>query len=118
MDPMTYQRERGDKDDANLYPEDIHDLEPIFQRYVSSGQPGAISIFCYTLKQLESFDQYQSFIDDMTSLAGRLPNTVYGFCGVQRGNRDLGAIIATDQTILDAATTAWKTLIPAKRRVS
>lgn len=111
MDPMTFRPDRDDEpDDDQLYPKDLHDrLVPTWRRFLVSGQPGAIALFCFELRRGPGPNQYQLFQEETEKLAITLGVSIERF-EVSYGNPHVGAILTSDVALLERLRQCWRIL--------
>jgi hypothetical protein len=112
MDPMTFDPIGEDQDDARIRPHDIERLMPIFQSYLASGRPGAITVFCFSLmkkraaKGMERAASYEPFREAIGKLAGRL-RCHHVFCEVSGANPHVGGMLSKDANLIREVKQSW-----------
>lgn len=108
MDPMTFVQESARPDDANLCATDLALLKPVLAKYLNSGQPGGVTVFCFSLRKKTGIDRYKLFKSAINSLAGEL-SCSHGFCEVPLSNPHVGAVLATHDDLIHDIVNEWET---------
>lgn len=124
MDPMTFNRDPKREDDANLYPSDLTVLRPAFSHFLGSGQAGAITVFCFSLRRPfnkpDMFNQYDFFLEELKKLhvsLGEQGQTVFmEKFRVRRSNWDVGVLLTNSHTLIPHVQHAWSKLYPKKEK--
>ena len=119
MDPITFlpdPEEGKPEDDANLRPSDLQEMHPVFRGYLESGQPGVISIFCFSLRRERlnqttgkrlGFDYYEFYKEKVAGLA-LLLNCQHEFCEVPASNPHVAALLSMDAGLIGSVKSGWE----------
>jgi hypothetical protein len=95
MDPMSY-AESGGADDNRLYRADETLLRDVLARYVQSNQPGAASLFVYSMN-LDQRPTFWKFADDIAQHVGM--SRISCWLPHRGGNRNLAAVLYTNDRL-------------------
>jgi hypothetical protein len=111
MDPMSFFPDQANnQDDDRLYPLDLHArLRPVWERFLATEEPGAISLFSFELMRGPGTDRYQLFLDHTRAIARNLGLEIESF-EVSYGNPHVGAVLTKDKELLRHLGSCWKRL--------
>ena len=117
MDPMSFFPDQGaNQDDDRLYPVDLHcRLRPVWERFLATGQAGAISLFSFELMRAPGPNRYQLFRDHTRAIASNLQLAIETFEVAYGSNPHLGAVLTKDEELLRQLRSCWKRLHAADR---
>ncbi len=109
MDPFTFtQRSFSEAvDDGNLDASDLHSVKDSLSGYLQAPQPGALCVFCYSLRPPMP-QVYRCAIDKAfgkLDIHVRFVETCAG-----GGNRHIGALLSQDVCLLEAVEQRWQDL--------
>jgi hypothetical protein len=105
MDPMTWV-DGPFEDDDKLRASDLNALAPVLGSYGDSGHPGAVAIFCYSLRPKGQC----SFRKGIRGALAAMPSTVplaYFETVARGGNKHIGAVFCSDRDMLQQVSDAW-----------
>jgi hypothetical protein len=112
MDPMTFDPAGQYQDDATIRPCDLERLNPIFRTYLGSGLPGAIAVFCFSLRKKQaakrmgraaSYEPFQKAIGKLAHMLG----CHHVLCEVSGSNPHVGGLLSGDATLIGEVKQCW-----------
>jgi hypothetical protein len=106
MDPMSFCRGPG-SDDCRLYQADLHRMSATCESYLRSCQPGAVLLFCYSMRRHLSPWTYQYFYESIIQWRRLLGAGHLGFVETSSPNPSVCAVLATHAGLLREGKRAW-----------
>lgn len=110
MDPMTFAGNGRTARRNELDTADLSLLIELVSSYRDSNKPGALIIFCYSLRRSCEPFSYQEFQYGAIELKRRAEPLHLSFIETTDANRHVAAVLSTDQAILRQAKKEWRSI--------